>query len=72
MVAVEVEDKPGGLSRDWRRWTPPPSTLNTCTPTCADPGEAVVICKIDEREKALTALAGRGVPTLTAEALKTL
>jgi hypothetical protein len=32
----------------------------------------VVICKIDEREKALTALAGRGVPTLTAEALKTL
>jgi len=73
VIAVEVEDKPGGLARILEvldRDNVNVEYMYAYVEKTRD--NAVVICRIDERERALQILEKNGIGTLNAEALKAL
>jgi len=73
VLAVEMEDRPGGLERVL-------ATLDSAGLNVEymyayvekTKDNAVMICKIDDRERAARVLAEKGIGTVTAEALKKL
>lgn len=73
VVAVEVEDRPGGLSRIMEVLDEAGLNVEYMYAYVAKAlKNAVVICKIDERDKALAVLDRAGIPTVSAENLKAL
>ncbi len=73
VIAVEAEDKPGGLARVLEvldRENVNVEYMYAYVEKNKD--NAIVICKIDDRERALEVLAKSGISTLNAEALKAL
>jgi len=73
VVAVEVEDRPGGMSRVLDALDEAGLNVEYMYAYVAKAGEnAVVICKIDEREKALAVLEKKGIPTISAAGLEAL
>ncbi len=73
VIAVEVEDKPGGLARVLEvldRDNVNVEYMYAYVEKTRD--NAIVICKIDDRELALKVLARNGIATVNAEALKAL
>jgi hypothetical protein len=73
VIAVEVEDAPGGLSRILEvldRDNVNVEYMYAYVEKSRD--NAVVICKIDDRERALQVLEKNGITTLGAEALTAL
>jgi hypothetical protein len=73
VVAVEVEDRPGGLGHVLEILDGAGLNVEYMYAYVEkSKNNAVVICKIDERERALQVLAQKGVPTLSGEALKAL
>ena len=73
VVAVEVEDKPGGMSRVLDALDAAGLNVEYMYAYVAKAGEnAVVICKIDEREQALKALKAEGIRTISAAGLEGL
>ncbi len=73
VIAVEVEDAPGGLARILEvldRDDVNVEYMYAYVEKSRD--NAVVICKIDDRERALQVLEKNGIATLGAEALKAL
>jgi hypothetical protein len=73
VVAVEVEDKPGGLARVLEVLDRDNVNVEYMYAYVEKKREnAIVICKIDDRERALTVLASHGIATVNAEALKAL
>jgi len=73
VIAVEVEDTPGGLSRILEvldRDNVNVEYMYAYVEKSRD--NAVVICKIDDRERALQVLEKNGIATVAAEALKAL
>ena len=73
VIAVEVEDKPGGLARILEvldRDNVNVEYMYAYVEKTRD--NAIVICKIDDRERALQVLEKHGIATLNAEALKAL
>lgn len=70
VVAVEVEDKPGGMSRVLNALDEAGLNVEYMYAYVAKAGEnAVVICKIDERERALEVLKAEGIRTIPAKEL---
>ena len=73
VIAVEVEDKPGGLARILEVLDHDNVNVEYMYAYVEKKREnAIVICKIDDRERALKVLAANSIPTLNAEALKAL
>ena len=73
VVAVEVEDKPGGLSRILEVLDQDNVNVEYMYAYVEKSREnAIVICRIDDRERALQILQKNGIATLSAEALKAL
>jgi hypothetical protein len=73
VVAVEVQDKPGGLSRILEVLDAENVNVEYMYAYVEKTKDnAVVICKIDDRERALTVLAKNDIPTVNGEVLKTL
>ncbi len=73
MIAVEIEDKPGGLARALAVLDAAGLNVEYMYAYVEKKKDnAIVICKIDDREKALHVLADKGVATLNAQALKAL
>ena len=73
VIAVEVEDKPGGLARILEVLDRDNVNVEYMYAYVEKKREnAIVICKIDDRERALKVLAANSIPTLNAEALKAL
>jgi hypothetical protein len=73
VIAVEVEDKPGGLARILEVLDRDNVNVEYMYAYVEKTrANAIVICKIDDRERALKVLAGHGIPTVSAEALKAL
>ncbi len=73
VVAVEVEDKPGGLGRVLEILDAAGLNVEYMYAYVEKSKDnAVVICKIDERERAIRVLAQKGVATLSGEALTAL
>jgi hypothetical protein len=73
VVAVEVEDKPGGLSRILGMLDTEGVNVEYMYAYVEKKKDnAIVICRIEDREHALAVLTKAGVPTLSAEALKAL
>jgi hypothetical protein len=73
VVAVEVEDRPGGLARVLDALDKEGVNVEYMYAYVEKRKEnAIVICRIDDRERALQVLEKAGVPTLNAETLKTL
>ena len=73
VVAVEVEDRPGGLSRVLEILDADGINVEYMYAYVEKTKDnAIVICKIDERERALGVLAKSGISTLSAEELKAL
>jgi hypothetical protein len=73
VIAVEVEDTPGGLSRILEvldRDNVNVEYMYAYVEKSRD--NAIVICKIDDRERALQVLEKNGISTIGAEALKAL
>ena len=73
VIAVEVEDTPGGLSRILEvldRDNVNVEYMYAYVEKSRD--NAIVICKIDDRERALQVLEKNGITTIGAEALKAL
>ena len=73
VIAVEVEDTPGGLSHILEildRDNVNVEYMYAYVEKSRD--NAIVICKIDDRERALQVLEKHGIATLGAEALKAL
>ena len=73
VVAIEVEDKPGGLGKVLEVLDA--ASLNVeymYAYVEKSKDNAVVICKIDERERAVRVLAQKGIATLSGEDLKRL
>ena len=73
VVAIEVEDKPGGLGRVLEVLDA--ASLNVeymYAYVEKSKDNAVVICKIEERERAVRVLAQKGIATLSGEDLKRL
>ncbi len=73
VIAVEVEDAPGGLARILEvldRDDVNVEYMYAYVEKSRD--NAVVICKLDDRERALQVLEKNGIATLGAEALKAL
>jgi hypothetical protein len=73
VIAVEVEDAPGGLARILEvldRDNVNVEYMYAYVEKSRD--NAVVICKIDDRERALQVLEKNGFTTIAAEALKAL
>ncbi len=73
VVAVEVQDKPGGLSRILEVLDAENVNVEYMYAYVEKTKDnAIVICKIDDRERALTVLAKNDIPTVNGEVLKTL
>jgi len=73
VVAIEVEDRPGGLSRILEALDAAGVNVEYMYAYVEKSRDnAVVICRIDDRDKALAALARGGITTLNAEALAAL
>ena len=73
VVAVEVEDRPGGLSRILEVLDQDNVNVEYMYAYVEKSREnAIVICRIDDRERALQILQKNGIATLSAEALKAL
>ena len=73
VVAVEVEDRPGGLSRILEVLDHDNVNVEYMYAYVQKSREnAIVICRIDDRERALQILQKNGIATLSAEALKAL
>jgi hypothetical protein len=73
VVAVEVEDRPGGMSRVLDALDEAGLNVEYMYAFVAKAGQnAVVVCKIDERERALEVLRAKGIRTISAAGLKGL
>jgi hypothetical protein len=73
VVAVEVEDRPGGLSRILEVLDQDNVNVEYMYAYVEKSREnAIVICRIDDRERALQVLEKNGIATVSAEALKAL
>ena len=73
VVAVEVEDRPGGLSRILEVLDQDNVNVEYMYAYVEKSREnAIVICRIDDRERALRILEKNGIATVSAEALKAL
>jgi hypothetical protein len=73
VIAVEVEDKPGGLARILEVLDADNVNVEYMYAYVEKSKDnAIVICKIDDRERAISVLKKNGVPTIGAEVLKTL
>jgi hypothetical protein len=73
VVAVEVEDAPGGLARVLEVLDRDGVNVEYMYAYVEKRRDnAIVICRIDDREKALQVLEKNGIATLSAEALKAL
>ena len=73
VVAVEVEDRPGGLSRILEVLDQDNVNVEYMYAYVEKSREnAIVICRIDDRERALQILEKNGIATISAEALKAL
>ncbi len=71
VVAVEVEDRPGGMSRILDVLDEAGLNVEYLYAFVAKAGKnAVVICKIDERERALSVLEAKGIRTISSEDLE--
>lgn len=73
VVAVEVEDRPGGMSRVLDALNEAGLNVEYMYAFVAKAGQnAVVVCKIDERGRALEVLKAKGIRTLSAAELRGL
>jgi hypothetical protein len=73
VVAVEVEDRPGGLSRILEVLDQDNVNVEYMYAYVEKSRDnAIVICRIDDRERALQILEKNGIATVSAEALKAL
>jgi len=73
VIAVEVEDRPGGLSRILEVLDQDNVNVEYMYAYVEKSREnAIVICRIDDRERALQILEKHGIATLGADALKAL
>lgn len=73
VIAVEVEDKPGGLARIMRVLDQENVNVEYMYAYVEkNKSNAIVVFKIDDRERALAAMAKNSIPTLGEEVLKTL
>lgn len=73
VIAVEVEDRPGGLSRILEVLDQDNVNVEYMYAYVEKTREnAIVICRIDDRERALQILEKNGIATVSAEALKAL
>ena len=73
VIAVEVEDRPGGLSRILEVLDQDNVNVEYMYAYVEKSREnAIVICRIDDRERALQILEKNGITTVSAEALKAL
>ncbi|HVO39076.1 MAG TPA: ACT domain-containing protein [Spirochaetia bacterium] len=73
VIAVEIEDKPGGLARALAVLDAAGLNVEYMYAYVEKKKDnAIVICKIDDRERALDVLSDEGVATLNAQALKAL
>ena len=73
VIAVEVEDKPGGLARILEVLDQDNVNVEYMYAYVEKTRDnAIVICRIDDRERALQILEKNGIATLNAEALKAL
>jgi len=73
VIAVEVEDRPGGLSRILEVLDQDNVNVEYMYAYVEKSREnAIVICRIDDRERALQILQKNDITTLSAEALKAL
>ncbi len=73
VIAVEVEDRPGGLAHILEVLDEDNVNVEYMYAYVEKKRDhAIVICRIDDRERALQVLEKHGIPTLNAEALKAL
>jgi hypothetical protein len=73
VIAVEVEDRPGGLARILEVLDEDNVNVEYMYAYVEKKRDnAIVICRIDDRERALQVLEKHGIATLNAEALKAL
>ena len=73
VVAVEVEDKPGGLARILEVLDNDNVNVEYMYAYVEKTGSnAIVICRIEDRERALQILAKHDIKTVSAEALRAL
>jgi hypothetical protein len=73
VLAIEVEDRPGGLGRILEILDADGINVEYMYAYVEKTKDnAIVICKIDERERAVGVLAKSGIATLSAEELKAL
>ena len=73
VIAVEVEDRPGGLSHILEVLDQDNVNVEYMYAYVEKSRDnAIVICRIDDRERALQILEKNGIATLSAEALKAL
>ena len=73
VLAIEVEDKPGGLARILELLDAAGVNVEYMYAYVEKSKDnAIVICRIDERERAVEVLGKAGIATLSAEALKAL
>jgi hypothetical protein len=73
VVAIEVEDTPGGLSRILEKLDAAGVNVEYMYAYVEKSRDnAVVICRIDDRERAATVLRGAGIATLDSAALAAL
>ena len=73
VIAVEVEDKPGGLARILEVLDAEAVNVEYMYAYVEKSKDnAIVICKIDDREKALAVLAKSKIPTIRGDVLKTM
>jgi hypothetical protein len=73
VIAVEVEDRPGGLSRILEVLDQDNVNVEYMYAYVEKSREnAIVICRIDDRERALQILEKNGIATINAETLKAL
>ena len=73
VIAVEVEDRPGGLSRILEVLDQDNVNVEYMYAYVEKSRDnAIVICRIDDRERAVEVLGKAGIATLSAETLKAL
>jgi hypothetical protein len=73
VIAVEVEDKPGGLARILEVLDQDNVNVEYMYAYVEKSRDnAIVICRIDDRERALQVLEKNGIATVSAEGLKAL
>ncbi len=73
VIAIEVEDKPGGLERVLGVLDAADINVEYMYAYVEKTKDnAIVICRVDDRERALAALSKGGIPTLNREALSAI